>query len=120
MILCRGQIGFTLLEVLIALAVLSIVALLAVKSSGDSQTQIAETRWRDDVLLAGRGKLIQLIRQSPARLESYGTLAPDFPQVEWSSHVFPLQSFPARRLELRLVEDFESAHRELVIEYVLP
>ena len=37
--------GFTLLEVLIALAILSTVALLAVRVSGDSLTQLAETGW---------------------------------------------------------------------------
>ena len=39
--------GFTLLEVLIALAILSTVALLAVRVSGDSLTQLAETGWED-------------------------------------------------------------------------
>lgn len=38
--------GFTLLEVLIALAILSTVALLAVRVSGDSLTQLAETDGR--------------------------------------------------------------------------
>lgn len=42
--------GFTLLEVLIALAILSTVALLAVRVSGDSLTQLAETGWEDGVL----------------------------------------------------------------------
>ena len=50
--------GFTLLEVLIALAILSTVALLAVRVSGDSLTQLAETGWEDGVLRAGRGKMI--------------------------------------------------------------
>ena len=44
--------GFTLLEVLIALAILSTVALLAVRVSGDSLTQLAETGWEDGVLLS--------------------------------------------------------------------
>ena len=48
--------GFTLLEVLIALAILSTVALLAVRVSGDSLTQLAETGWEDGVLRAGRGR----------------------------------------------------------------
>ena len=46
--------GFTLLEVLIALAILSTVALLAVRVSGDSLAQLAETGWEDGVLRAGR------------------------------------------------------------------
>ena len=41
--------GFTLLEVLVALTILSTVALLAVRVSGDSAAQLAETGWQDAV-----------------------------------------------------------------------
>ena len=116
----RGQRGFTLLEVLIALVLLSTVALLAVRASGDSLTQLAETGWQDEVLRAGRGKLIQLLRQDPNNLEQWGTLAPDYPDVEWHSKLVSLRSMEGKRLEFRLVENHRTTHRELLLEYVLP
>ena len=86
--------GFTLLEVLIALAILSTVALLAVRVSGDSLTQLAETGWEDGVLRAGRGKMIQMLRESP--------------------------DMEGKRLEFRLVENRGTSSRELLLEYILP
>lgn len=112
--------GFTLLEVLIALTILSTVALLAVRVSGDSLSLLAETGWEDEVLRAGRGKLIQMIRQDPESLDQWGTLAPDFPDVEWHSKLVSLQSMEGKRLEFRLVENRGANYRELLLEYVLP
>ena len=71
--------GFTLLEVLIALAILSTVALLAVRVSGDSLAQLAETGWEDGVLRAGRGKMIQMLRESPDSLNRMGNPVPGIP-----------------------------------------
>ena len=52
--------GFTLLEVLIALAILSTVALLAVRVSGDSLTQLAETGWEDgEMCIRDRGWILR-------------------------------------------------------------
>ena len=70
--------GFTLLEVLIALAILSTVALLAVRVSGDSLTQLAETGWEDGVLRAGRGKMIQS-PGVPGQSRSMGNPVPGIP-----------------------------------------
>ena len=101
--------GFTLLEVLIALAILSTVALLAVRVSGDSLTQLAETGWEDGVLRAGRGKMIQMLRESPDSLDQWGTLSPEYPDVEWHSKLIAL-----------LVENRGTSSRELLLEYILP
>ena len=54
--------GFTLLEVLIALAILSTVALLAVRVRWDSLPRLAKAVWEDGVLSDGRGQRIQLLR----------------------------------------------------------
>ena len=97
--------GFTLLEVLIALAILSTVALLAVRVSGDSLTQLAETGWEDGVLRAGRGKMIQMLRESPDSLDS---------------KLIALRCMEGKRLEFRLVENRGTSSRELLLEYILP
>ena len=112
--------GFTLLEVLIALAILSTVALLAVRVSGDSLTQLAETGWEDGVLRAGRGKMIQMLRESPDSLDQWGTLSPEYPDVEWHSKLIALRCMEGKRLEFRLVENRGTSSRELLLEYILP
>lgn len=112
--------GFTLLEVLVALTILSTVALLAVRVSGDSAAQLAETGWQDAVLRAGRGKLVELLRESPDSLDQWGTLAPDFPDVEWHSKTVALRSREGKRLEFRLAESHGAIRREMLLEYVLP
>ena len=100
--------GFTLLEVLIALAILSTVALLA------------ETGWEDGVLRAGRGKMIQMLRESPDSLDQWGTLSPEYPDVEWHSKLIALRCMEGKRLEFRLVENRGTSSRELLLEYILP
>ena len=112
--------GFTLLEVLIALALLSTVAILAVRASGDSLTQLAETGWEDAIVRAGRGKMYQLLRQAPDNLDQWGTLSPEYPNVEWHSKLVSLKSMEGQRLEFRLVENHGATHRELLLEYILP
>lgn len=116
----KGRAGFTLLEVLVALTILSTVALLAVRASGDGMSQLAETGWQDAVLRAGRGKLIQMLRESPESLDQWGTLAPNFPDVEWHSKVVALRGMEGKRLEFRLVESHGRTYREMLLEYVLP
>lgn len=111
--------GFTLLEVLIALAILSTVALLAVRVSGDSLTQLAETGWEDGVLRAGRGKMIQMLRESPDSLDQWGTLSPEYPDVEAFKAYRP-RCMEGKRLEFRLVENRGTSSRELLLEYILP
>ena len=110
----------TLLEVLVALAILSTVALLAVRVSGDSLTQLAETGWEDGVLRAGRAKMLQMLRESPDSLEQWGTLSPEYPDVEWHSKLVALRCMEGKRLEFRLVENRGTSYRELLLEYVLP
>jgi len=112
--------GFTLLEVLVALAVLSTVALVSLKNIGDNQQQVAETIWLDEVLYAGRATMIQLIRQQPDDLVQRGTLAPDFPEVEWSSKVFPLKLGKGRRVEFTMKENTQLSQRTLILEYIVP
>ena len=96
------------------------VALLAVRVSGDSLTQLAETGWEDGVLRAGRGKMIQMLRESPDSLDQWGTLSPEYPDVEWHSKLIALRCMEGKRLEFRLVENRGTSSRELLLEYILP
>lgn len=112
--------GFTLLEVLVALAILSTVALVALRNVGENQRQVAETIWFDEVLSAGRARMIQIIRQHPDELVQRGTLTPEFPDANWSSKVYPLKTGLGRRFEFTITEDTQTQKRTLTLEYVLP
>lgn len=112
--------GFTLLEVLVALTVLSLVALLAMRVSGDSLIQLADTGWRDQAMRLGRARLVEILRDDGKRLEQRGTLAPHMPGVEWHSKLYSLRGLGGRRLELVLAEERGAIRREVVLEYVLP
>ena len=72
------------------------------------------------MLRAGRGKMIQMIRQDPDSLDQWGTLSPEYPDVEWHSKLVSLQSMEGKRLEFRLVESHGTTYRELLLEYVIP
>lgn len=112
--------GFTLLEVLVALTVLSLVALLAIRVSGDSLGQLADTGWRDQAVRLGRAKLVEILREHGKRLEQRGTLAPNMPGVEWHSKLHSLRGLGGQRLEFVLAEERGAIRREVVLEYVLP
>ena len=86
----------------------------------DSRTQPAETGWEDGVLRAGRGKMIQMLRESPDSLDQWGTLSPEYPDVEWHSKLIALRCMEGKRLEFRLVENRGTSSRELLLEYILP
>ena len=98
------QDGFTLLEVLVALTVLSLVALLVIRVSGDSLSQLAETGWADQAVCLGRAKLVALLREDRKNLEQRGTL----------------RGLNGKRLEFTLTEAQGTLKREVVLEYVLP
>ncbi|MBS6830509.1 MAG: prepilin-type N-terminal cleavage/methylation domain-containing protein [Desulfovibrio sp.] len=114
------QDGFTLLEVLVALTVLSLVALLVIRVSGDSLSQLAETGWADQAVCLGRAKLVALLREDRKNLEQRGTLAPEMPEVEWHSKLYSLRGLNGKRLEFTLTEAQGTLKREVVLEYVLP
>lgn len=117
----RKQRGFTLLEVMIALVLLSTVAILAVRVSGDSQRELAESSWYDEVARLGRNKMIVLLQQRKgSALNQWGTLAPELPEVQWRAKMYGLQCREGQRLEFLLVQELRSGKRELVLEYVFP
>lgn len=111
--------GFTLLEVLIAMTILSTAAVLMVRLCGDGQLQLAGTAWRDAMTRAGRNHMVELVCALPdnapvTRLEQWGTLAPAYPEVCWSSSVRPVEGFPVYRMTVHITDD--AAGRELVLE----
>lgn len=114
---CRTH-GFTLLEVLIAITILSTTSVLIVRLCGDGQVQLANTDWQDTMTRAGRNLMVELVCALPenapiSRLEQWGTLAPTHPEVRWASSVQPMERFPMYRMTLRMYDD---SGRSLLLE----
>ncbi len=116
----KNNAAFTLLEVLVAIAILSSVALVTVRSIGEHQRQVAETKWLDEVLYAGRAVLLDLVHAEDKDYIQRGTLAPDYPDVEWSSKLFPLRNVSGRRIELTLTDKQYNPPHTLTLEYLIP
>lgn len=108
------QSGFTLLEVLIALAILSAVALLVLRATGEGLAQIADNGWKDRALLLGRNQMLKLRKQTGGE-NMQGSFAPDFPQMQWRLHITELRNGVGRKLALTVTE----GSRELSLEEII-
>ena len=117
--------GFTLLEVMVALAVLALVGLAAIQSGGRNLVGLADTARRDAVLREGRNRFYEILcreMDKPAdkqELDHWGTLAPAFPDVDWAMHKVRLHELSGYRLEF-CMKDRMSGGKEQCIDHVLP
>lgn len=117
--------GFTLLEVMVALTVLALVGLAAIQSSGRNLMGMADTARRDAILREGRNRFYEVMCQElikPAdrqEMGHWGTLAPVFPDVDWSMRKVRLLELPGYRLEFCMKDRFSNG-QEQCIDYVLP
>ncbi len=87
--------GFTLLEVIIALALVSIVGIVAIHQVGQSQIQLAQTKWDEDIYYEARKVFVKTVTQEEYSLKQ-GSLTPRFPHIEYSSS---LETLPHTSLQ---------------------
>lgn len=106
--------GFTLLEVLLALAILSGVSLVVIRAVGDGMVQIGDSAWKDRAVRLGRMQIIKLSRGN-GKMGLRGTFAPDYPDIAWQATVAPMEDIPGRKLELTVKE----GPREILLEQIL-
>lgn len=106
--------GFTLLEVLIALTILSGVSLVVIRAVGDGMVQIADSSWRDQAVHLGRMQLDKLA-SGTLRGSLQGSFAPDYPNLSWKAAVSSLNDAPGRKLELTVRE----GERSVVLERII-
>lgn len=106
--------GFTLLEVLIALAILSGVSLVVLKAVGDGMVSIAGSAWRDQAVRLGRMQIEKLADDS-LKSGLRGSFAPVCPDMAWQASITPLDDVPGRKLELTVRE----GSRKIVLERIL-
>lgn len=106
--------GFTLLEVLVALAVLSSVALLVIRATGEEIARAADNGWRDLAVDLGRKRLVELAR-SGFNGSGQGTFAPEYPDISWKAGCRQIDDKGTRLLTITVFR----GKNDVVLEKVL-
>ncbi|BCS56102.1 prepilin-type N-terminal cleavage/methylation domain-containing protein [Geobacter sp. SVR] len=110
--------GFTLLEVMVALAVMAGVILTVLSSVNYHLTIVAREKDETALSILARAKLTELL-QEPLQQKGEGTLAPQHPELTWQSELQPTQLPALQKLVLRVQRT--SDKREVVLErYIVP
>ena len=108
--------GFTLLEVMVALAIMASVILTVLGAVNYNLSIITEERDSTALTILARAKLFELELQGvPQKAE--GTLAPAHPELSWEAEQFPTEIPVLRKLVLRVWRT--SDKREVVLEHYL-
>jgi general secretion pathway protein I len=82
--------GFTLLEVMIALAIMAGVVLTVISSFNYHLSVVNRDREETVAVLLARAKMSD---PAPEKLDK-GTFAPDHPEIAWKAEVKPMDGFP--------------------------
>jgi len=80
----KGRRGFTLLEVMIAMAILAISLVAVFRSQSQSLSMVNESRFLTTASLLAQGKMAETERKKPQELASdSGDFGTDFPDYIW-------------------------------------
>lgn len=113
--------GFTILEVIISLSLVSIIAIFAVYQVGQSQSQLGQTKWRDNIDGEARMVLIDILSNHSENMHQQGTLKPQFPHIEYVSRVENLHDGAFRKLTITFTDNSgKREKRNFQLEYYLP
>ncbi len=121
-----GLKGFTLLEVMVALAIMASVILTVLGAVNFQLGIIANERDNTTFILLARSKMDELLfEQENAVQKGEGTLAPAHPELTWQDELFPVDvvilGYPVKFKKLVVRVRRDSDKREVVLErYILP
>ena len=105
--------GFTLLEVMIALAIMAGVILTVISSFNYHLSVVDRDRGETVAVMLARAKLDDPDFKPADKKE--GTFAPDRPDITWKAEVVPLEYFPGvNRLTLTL--SWDAGRRKISLE----
>lgn len=94
--------GFTLLEVMLALAIMAGVILTVISSFNYHLSLAAQDREETVSLLLARAKLEEIEQQSKKELTALqeGTFAPEHPEISWKAEITPTELIIFKKLTL--------------------
>ena len=109
--------GFTLLEVMVALAIMASVILTVLGAVNYHLTIITNERDSTALTLLARAKMAELVQQSAIPDKSEGTLAPAHPELSWQAELSATDLTALKKLMVRVWRTGEK--REVVLERYL-
>ncbi|MBI2354294.1 MAG: prepilin-type N-terminal cleavage/methylation domain-containing protein [Deltaproteobacteria bacterium] len=110
--------GFTLLEVMVALAIMAGVILTVLGTVNYHLAVIANERDNTALTLLARARMAEL-QQEPLQQKSEGTLAPFHPELKWQAELLPTELPVLQKLVVRVRRDSDKREVALV-RYVIP
>ena len=113
MTFCMSLKGFTLLEVMIALAIMATVVLTVLGSVNYHLGVIADERDNTTFTLLARARMAEL-EQSPLKQKSDGSFAPNHPELRWQAELFPTELPDLQKLVVRVHRDGDKQEVALV------
>jgi len=121
-----GRKGFTLLEVMVALAIMASVVLTVLGAVNFQLGIVANERDNTAFTLLARAKIDELIfAQGNSVQKGDGTLAPTHPDLIWQDELFPVDvvvlGYPVKFKKLVVRVRRDSDKREVALErYIFP
>jgi len=111
--------GFTLLEVMVALAIMAAVILTVLGSVNYHLDLLSAERDSTTLTLLARTRLVELEQQGGVPQKSEGTLAPLHPDVTWRAELFPTKYPSLQKLVVRVQRKGDK--REVALDrYIIP
>lgn len=111
----KNKQGFSLLEVLIALAVLAILGAVTLRGIHVSQNTLAEDRWKDTATRLGRNLLYEQKLEGKTSLAG-GTFSPEHPTMHWRMESHTLEATQASRLTMLIQQQYGTQIYEVRLE----
>lgn len=108
--------GFTLLEVMVALAIMAGVVLTVLSSVNYHLGVIAAERDNTALTILARARMAEL-EQLPLQEKSEGTLAPAHPELTWRSEVISTQ-LPSLRKQVLKIQRTSDKREVTLVRYV--
>ena len=113
----KTDMGFTLLEVMIAVSILAIALVGVLQLQSQSISMSSEARFKTTAALLAQGKMAEIeSSQSLSSRTETGEFGPDFPQYNWRLEVADTQIPQFKRIEVTV---FNQTFSRFVYKLVL-
>ncbi len=98
--------GFTLLEVMLAMAILAITLVVIFQSQSQSVSMAGEARFQTTATLLAQGKIAEIEAANPEGISSdSGDFGDDFPDYSWELDVTETELESLKKIEVTVVND---------------